>query len=347
MKSDERRLKILEHIVDLYIETGEPVGSVAVCSKLNKTVSPATIRNDMVKLENLGLLEQPHTSAGRVPTYLGFRAYINHIITPKSLSCEEKAEIDKLLQADTSSISAVIDNAVSALSEITGLAAVSTNCLPKFSVISKVEVIPTGKRIYAVLLITSSGEIKNKICRMQFNITNEQLEFFERIINKNLKGVSLDSFDENIFDNLSTAMGNYILSLSPLLNTLHELYDEISQTQVDMKGENNLLKYDGLKANELMEFMSAKNQIEDILSSAFSGINIVFGKEDDTFAVGNSSLILSKYGTNSQFGSFGVIGPIRLDYQKIIPYVSYFSKSVTSIIDNMLNEFESETEEGE
>ena len=142
-------------------------------------------------------------------------------------------------------------------------------------------------------------------------------------------------------------MGNYILSLSPLLNTLHELYDEISQTQVDLKGENNLLKYDGLKANELMEFMSAKNQIEDILSSAFSGINIVFGKEDDTFAVGNSSLILSKYGTNSQFGSFGVIGPIRLDYQKIIPYVSYFSKSVTSIIDNMLNEFESETEEGE
>lgn len=347
MKSDERRLKILEHIVNLYIETGEPVGSVAVCSKLNKTVSPATIRNDMVKLENLGLLEQPHTSAGRIPTYLGFRAYINHIITPKSLSCEEKNEIDKLLKADTSSISAVIDNAVNALSEITGLAAVSTNCLPKFSVISKVEVIPTGKRIYAVLLITSSGEIKNKICRMQFTVTNEQLQFFEKIINENLRGVSINSFDEKIFDNLSAAMGSYILSLSPLLNTLHELYDELSKTQVDLKGENNLLKYDGLKANELMEFMSAKNQIEDILSSAFSGINIVFGKENDTFAVGNSSLILTKYGTNSQFGSFGVIGPIRLDYQRVIPYVSYFSQSVTSIIDNMLNEFETEIEEGE
>ena len=118
--------------------------------------------------------------------------------------------------------------------------------------------------------------------------------------------------------------------------------DEISKTQVDLKGENNLLKYDGLKAKELMEFMSAKDKIENILSSAFSGVNIVFGNENDTFAIGNSSLILTKYGSNEQFGSFGVIGPIRLNYQEVIPYVSYFSQSVTSIIDNMLSEADKE-----
>ena len=342
MKNDERRLKILEHIVNLYIETGEPVGSVSVCEKLNKAVSPATIRNDMVKLEKSGFLEQPHTSAGRIPTYLGFRAYINQIVTPKNLTDEEKRSIDDLLRADTSSVCAVVDNAVSALSEITGLAAISTNNIPKFSVISKVEIIPTGRRIFAVLIITSSGEIKNKICRMQFDITNEQLKFFEEIINKNLKGISIDEFGGDVFQKLAEAMGSYTLCLSPLLNTLHKMSDEISKTQVDLKGENNLLKYDGLKAKELMEFMSAKDKIENILSSAFSGVNIVFGNENDTFAIGNSSLILTKYGSNEQFGSFGVIGPIRLNYQEVIPYVSYFSQSVTSIIDNMLNEADKE-----
>ncbi len=342
MKNDERRLKILEHIVNLYIETGEPVGSVSVCSKLNKAVSPATIRNDMAKLEKAGFLEQPHTSAGRIPTYLGFRAYINQIVKPKNLTDQEKKSIDDLLRADTSSVSAVVDNALGALSEITGLAAISTNNIPKFSVISKVEVIPTGRRVYAVLIITSSGEVKNKICRMQFDITNEQLKFFQETINKNLKGISIDSFDDDVFQKLAEAMGSYTLSLSPLLDTLHKMSDEISKTQIDLKGENNLLKYDGLKADELIEFMSAKDKIENILSSAFSGINIVFGKENDTFLIGNSSLILTKYGTSEQFGSFGVIGPIRLNYQEIIPYVSYFSQSVTSIIDNMLGEAEKE-----
>lgn len=337
MKSDERRLQILEHIVDLYIKTGEPVGSAAVCSNLNNVVSSATVRNDMAELEKLGFLEQPHTSAGRIPTYIGFRMYINRLMKPSDLSEEMKEKIDNLINEDTSSISAVMENAVTALSEVTGLAAVSTHN-PKFTVISKVEVIPTGRRLYAVLLITSSGKIKNKICRMKFDITDEQIEFFENIINENLKGVAVDSLTPKTLKNLSAAMGNYMLSLSPLLYTLYEISDEISRKQVNLKGENKLLKYDSLRAEELVEFLSTKDQLENILSGAFSGINVVFGKENDTFAIGNSSLIVSKYGNEEPFGSFGVIGPIRLDYQKIIPYVSYFSKSVTNIINNMLNE---------
>lgn len=338
MKSDDRRLKILEYVIDAYIRTGEPVGSATVSRMLGGTVSSATVRNDMATLERLGFLQQPHASAGRVPTYAGYRLYIKELINPQPLSIEQKEEIDNLLLKDTSSVSAVIDNAVNALAELTGYAAVSTNDLPRFSVIAKVEVVPAGHRLYAILLITSAGDIKNKICRMEFDLTDNQLKFFEELLNRELLGVTVDSLNPAMLKNLTVAMGSYLLSLSPLLYTLYQLSDEIAKRNVSLKGESNLLKYSDFQTNELMQFISAKEQIGNILTNAFSGINVVFGKETDTFAVTNSSLVLSNYGQKQPIGSFGVIGPIRLDYAKVIPYVSYFSESVSQMIDKMLED---------
>lgn len=338
MKSDDRRLKILEYVVDAYIRTGEPIASATVSKMLGGSVSPATVRNDMATLERLGFLEQPHTSAGRIPTYGGYRLYINRLMKPQTLSNEQRKEIDDLLRSDVGSVNAVIDNAVNALAEITGYAAISTNDLPRFSVISKVEVVPAGRRLYAILLITSAGDIKNKICRMEFDLTNEQLEFFEQLLKRELLGLTVDSLTPAMLKNLTAAMGSYFLSLSPLLYTLYQLSDEIAKRNVDVKGENNLLKYSDFKPTELMQFLSAKEQISNILTSAFSGINVVFGKETDTFAITNSSMILANYGQKQPLGSFGVIGPIRLEYSKIIPYISYFSESVSRIIDGMLED---------
>lgn len=338
MKSDDRRLKILEYVVDAYIKTGEPIASATISKMLGGSVSPATIRNDMATLERLGFLEQPHTSAGRIPTYGGYRLYINRLMKPQTLSREQMKEIDDILRSDVGSVNAVIDNAVNALAEITGYAAISTNDLPRFSVISKVEVVPAGRRLYAILLITSAGDIKNKICRMEFDLTNDQLKFFEQLLKRELLGLTVDSLTPAMLKNLTAAMGSYFLSLSPLLYTLYQLSDEIAKRNVDVKGENNLLKYSDFKPTELMQFLSAKEQISNILTSAFSGINVVFGKETDTFAITNSSMILANYGQKQPLGSFGVIGPIRLEYSKIIPYISYFSESVSRIIDGMLED---------
>lgn len=338
MKSDDRRLKILEYVVDAYIKTGEPIASATISKMLGGSVSAATVRNDMATLERLGFLEQPHTSAGRIPTYGGYRLYINRLMKPQTLSSEQMKEIDDLLRSDVGSVNAVIDNAVNALAEITGYAAISTNDLPRFSVISKVEVVPAGRRLYAILLITSAGDIKNKICRMEFDLTNDQLKFFEQLLKRELLGLTVDSLTPAMLKNLTAAMGSYFLSLSPLLYTLYQLSDEIAKRNVDVKGENNLLKYSDFKPTELMQFLSAKEQISNILTSAFSGINVVFGKETDTFAITNSSMILANYGQKQPLGSFGVIGPIRLEYSKIIPYISYFSESVSRIIDGMLED---------
>ena len=186
MSLDDRKLLVLSTIVNEYIRTGEPVGSKTIIANSKINVSSATVRNDMAALEKLGLLEQPHTSAGRIPTYLGYRLYIERLMHPHVLSAKEKREIDEQLTQNGITAENVVDNAVQVLSDLTQLTVVNSNNMPHFSVITRVEVIPAGRRLYALLIITSTGAIKNKICRLEFDLTNEQLGFFAEFVNKNL-----------------------------------------------------------------------------------------------------------------------------------------------------------------
>ena len=160
---DDRKLKILAAVVDEYILTGEPVGSKAVQARADLNVSAATIRNDMAMLEQLGHLEQPHTSAGRIPTFSGFRLYIEKLMPERRLTGEEKKILDSYLDVDVPTEDALIESATKALAELTQCAAVVQNISPKFSVITKTEVIPTGKRMNVLLMVTSAGNIQYKI----------------------------------------------------------------------------------------------------------------------------------------------------------------------------------------
>ena len=341
MKNDDRYLEVLKHIVEIFIETGTPASSFAVCEKFENSISSATIRNEMVKLEKMGFVEQPHTSAGRLPTYKGFRLYINNLMHSEFLTEKEKNSIDDMIGSDVNSVSDIIDNATLALADFTNLAVVCTSNIKNFFVICKVDVVETGNRVYAVFVVSSSGEVKNKVCRLNFDVSDEELLLFKKIINESLVGNTIDALNEEFMDRLVLALGGFIYSLSPLLNALYEISNEISKEQIKFKGENNLLKYGGLKSNELIEFIIKKEQIEKILSSAFSGISVIFGKEDDVFALANSSLIITKYGgLKEPLGSFGVIGPIRLNYEKILPYISYFSKRVSALIEAMRREIQ-------
>ena len=158
---DARKKNVLLAVVEAYIQTGEPVGSKMISQLPQIHVSAATVRNDMAVLEELGYLEQPHTSAGRVPTYSGYRFYIDEVVEQGSLSDAERKRLDAML-GDESQLTEdlLIQSATTALSEVTKCATVVSDFAPKYSVISKVEVIPTGKRLYVVLLITSNGTIK-------------------------------------------------------------------------------------------------------------------------------------------------------------------------------------------
>ncbi len=330
---DERKLKILAAIVDEYVRTGEPVGSKAISKLEHINVSAATIRNDMAALEQMGYLEQPHTSAGRVPTFMGYRLYIDELMTLPELPDSEKKRFDEMLGSKDTPEELLIQNAAAALTELTHCAAVVTNSAPRFSVISKVEVIPTGKRLYVILLITSNGSIKNKACRLEFDLSHEQLEFFTHYIEENLNGVSVEELSEEMFDKMVAAVSAYMISLSPLVKGISELSEDLRQQELTLKGGEKLLSCDDLDKMEVVKFIENKNGLSDLLEGAFSGIQVKFGSENDSFAIGNSSLIVSKYRKGGkEAGSLGVIGPMRVDYKKIIPYVDYLTQKISYLM---------------
>lgn len=325
-------MKILAAIVDEYIKTGEPVGSKALAQKDDISVSSATIRNTMAALEQEGYLYHPHTSAGRVPTFKGFRYYIDNLMSPEPIEQERISEIDRMLDSGVSDES-IIESASTALAEITKCATFSTNHVSKFSVITKVEVIPTGRRMYVLLLITSNGAIKNRVCRMEFDMTNEQMSDFTAFLNENLCGVNLENMSEEYIENLAAAMGSYMISLSPLLHAVYELSEEMARGSIDVRGEKNLLACADFPARDVMNFLEQKNELSSLLDDALSGISVRFGAESDTFAISNSTLVSASYYKDGKpAGTLGIIGPMRLDYRKVIPYIEYLSNKVTRML---------------
>ena len=330
---DERKRRILAAIVDSYIITGEPVGSKAIASLPDIRVSPATIRNDMAMLEQLGYLEQPHTSAGRIPTYAGYRLYIDELMNAKTLSDEDKKLLDECLDVEVPTADALIESASKALAELTHCATVVKNVAPKFSVITKVEVIPTGRRMYVLLMVTSSGNIKNKVCRLEFDLTNEQMEFFTKYMAENLQGISIDQLDESVIEKLVAAMGTYMVTLAPLLQGVCELAEGFRDHEIKVAGEKNLLARQDINTAQLMRFFENKNEVvKNMLDDSFGDLQVLFG-EDGGFVIENSSVIVSKIKKGGKTaGSLGVIGPMRLDYAKIIPYIEYLTDRITNLI---------------
>lgn len=338
---DQRMYKILEAVVDEYIRTGEPVGSKTVMHRLDISISSATIRNEMAALEQMGYLEHPHTSAGRIPTYKGYKHYIENSMQHFTLTEDEKEEVDRVfetLPSETDEI--LIESASRALADFTKCAIVTANAVGRFSVITKVDVIPTGKRMYVILLITSGGNIKNKACRLSFDLTDEQMEFFTKFVNENLSGVNLESLSKEYMEKLTMALGNYMLALSPLIQALQELSEELQRHHINLEGEENLIVCEEFHTKEVVDLLQKKNQFSQLMDHAFSGINVVFGPENDTIACSNSSIITGTFKKgNEPVGGFGAIGPMRLDYKKIIPYIDYFTKKVT----NRLSEQDEDT----
>ena len=326
-------MKILTAIIDEYIRTGEPVGSKALAETHDLKVSSATIRNTMAALEQEGYLDHPHTSAGRVPTFKGFRYYIDNLMNLEPVAAENISRIDEFFDESSLTDDAIIESASTALAEITKCAAISTNHASKFSVISKVDVIPTGRRMYVLLLITSNGAIKNKVCRMEFDLTDEQMRSFTEFLNEHLRGVNLENMSEEYVEKLVSAMSSYMLSLSPLLHAVYELSEEMMRDSVAVKGEANLLACSEIPAQDVMKFLEQKSLFPEMLDGALSGINIKFGEEDGTFAISNGAVVSANYYKDGKpAGTLGIIGPMRLDYRKVIPYIEYLSKKVTRLL---------------
>ena len=346
---DDRKMKILAAVVDEYIRTGEPVGSKAIMSCIN--ASSATIRNEMAELEKQGYLEQPHTSAGRIPTYSGYRLYVDQLLETNPLSEEERQLISRMLPENEYSEERLVKSASTALAKLTSCATFVSSENPRFSVISKVEVIPTGKRLYVLLMITSTGKIKNRTCRLELDLTDEQLESFTGFVKEHLEGVPVDVLSDDMLEKLQTAMGTYLLAMSPLVQGLFDMSREIKKRDIDVSGAKNLIGCKEIDQHELMSFIDDSEGLMRLVDDSFSGINVVFSEENDSFLVSNTSLVSSNVLKDGKVaGHLGVIGPMRIDYKKIIPYVEFFTERISEILssnENIINEEYEDNEDAE
>ncbi len=346
---DDRKMKILAAVVDEYIRTGEPVGSKAIMSCIN--ASSATIRNEMAELEKQGYLEQPHTSAGRIPTYSGYRLYVDQLLETNPLSEEERQLISRMLPENEYSEERLVKSASTALAKLTSCATFVSSENPRFSVISKVEVIPTGKRLYVLLMITSTGKIKNRTCRLELDLTDEQLESFTGFVKEHLEGVPVDVLSDEMLEKLQTAMGTYLLAMSPLVQGLFDMSREIKKRDIDVSGAKNLIGCKEIDQHELMSFIDDSEGLMRLVDDSFSGIHVVFSEENDSFLVSNTSLVSSNFLKDGKVaGHLGVIGPMRIDYKKIIPYVEFFTERISEILssnENIINEEYEDNEDAE
>ena len=335
MKLDIRKLKILTAIVETYIDTGEPVSSKILAQQLGFSVSSATIRNDMAALVEMGLLEQPHTSAGRVPSHLGYRVYVDQLMHCKPLSEEERREIDALFNVRDPDPDKLLEDAAQALADYTNCATVSTTITPKTVLVKRVEIVPAGTRTVVVLVIATNGVIKNKVCRVDFRVTGEIVEFLNQFANGRLVGRSVNDISQWYINSISVTLGDYSQLFIPVLATIYELCREINDGQFYTSGGANLLNYKELAdiARDLLSAMANREQLLGVIGSKSDAVFITIGKENNQSELTDTSVVVTKYRIGEQnSGAIGVIGPVRMDYAKLIPHLEYFSQTLGKLL---------------
>lgn len=343
MELSPRKKEILAAIVKTYIETGEPVGSKALSQVLDLGLSPATLRNEMSELSELGYLEQPHTSAGRIPTSEGYRLYIRQLMTPAEPDEKTKAVIDDALEHTVSDPERMVGMAGQALADLTGLPALSATVANEKASIKRVEIIPMGRRSALLVLITSDGAARSRLCRTEAPLTPALLERFARLAAEELEGMELSGFHPALLQTLVAGAGEYGFGLMPLLAAMFRMVDEICESKLSLKGESNLFGFSELEkeARQLIDLIARRDAILSILAGVHGPVEVVFGGDTPIAALRPSSLVVARYRLGGrELGRIGVIGPTRMAYEQLIPSIEYFAAKLGSLLTQAMEDLE-------
>ena len=323
------------------IKTGEPVGSKLLQKDPEISVSSATIRNEMAELSSMGLLEQPHTSAGRIPTDEGYRYYVDHLMGVRQLDDADKRRIEAGISIRNASPENILKRANDFLADMTNCAAISTAPSGENVTIKRVEFVPVGTRTGMVVLLTSNGMIKSRVCRSDVDLNASVIEKFYNIVKTSFVGTELDAIDTATLQTLVASMGEDALTMIPLISTVSELASEAMEIPLMLGGQSNIFHYGeyGATAYELMDFLRRGEPLSKILTDNKKDLDVKIGSENKFKPLENSSVIMAQYDVGGEnHGSIGIIGPTRIDYATLIPSVRYLTDMVGKILSQVLNE---------
>ncbi|MDR1892580.1 MAG: heat-inducible transcriptional repressor HrcA [Oscillospiraceae bacterium] len=326
-----RKMLLLRAVVRHYVLTGEPVGSKALTDDFDFSVSSATLRSEMNELSLMGYLSQPHTSAGRVPTYAGLRYYVDRLLVPKPIDQREREEIRSLFPENLFGVNDILKAALTAVAEITRCAAVSATPANSAAKIHRMELFPVGKETGMLVLITDSGVVKNRVCRLARGFSAADFERFNNLAQRHICGHELSEITPAFLQTLAAALENPFDFL-PVFAFAGELALSASESEIYTLGEQNLYRENALRERMLSDLLKCSREVLSLLSQRQENGKVLLGEETGVEELCPLALVFSGYSAGEQAGKIGVVGPARMDYDAIIPRLEYFAELITKML---------------
>ncbi len=329
---DERKKKILQAIVEEYINTAEPVSSGSLVKRHGLDFSSATIRNDMAHLEEIGFLDKPHTSSGRVPSAKGYRYYVDELVKEDNISLEEIKYIQSKLQTKVNEIEELTKIATSTLSEITHYTTVAVGPKNNMQMIEEIKFVLLGSRMVMVVIVTDSGLIKETIIKFDEDITETQVDTLNTFFNSKLKGKPLDKIDKPMEEYIASELNYSIGIIKAIIEQINKIVEE--DNEMYLEGANkafDLPEFKSMKiAKNFINLIDTKEEMIELLNSGVAeDINVFIGDENENEQLKDFSIVTFKHTMgNKDLGTIGIIGPKRMDYSKVISVMKYISKKL-------------------
>ena len=329
---DERKKKILQAVIDEYVNTAEPVSSGALVEKYNLDCSSATVRNELSELEKNGYLDKTHTSSGRVPSEKGYRFYVDELIKEDNISLEEMKYIQSKLETKVNEIEDLAKITTTTLSEITHYTTVSIGPKPEMQIIEEIKFVLLGTRMLMVVIITDSGLVKETIIKYDKDITQTQVETLNNLFNTKLKGKPLSKIDKPMEEYILSEITYSVDVIKPIIEQINHIVEETSK--IYLEGTNKAFDLPEFKSLELaknfVNVLDEKELMLDILDSGMAkDINVYIGDENDKEELKDFSVVTFKHKVGDKdLGTIGIIGPKRMDYSKVISVMKYISKKL-------------------
>lgn len=339
MDLNERKLKILQAIVSDFIKTSEPVGSRTLSKRPDIDLSPATIRNEMSDLEEMGYLTHPHTSAGRVPSDKAYRLYVDQLMNSSDLPEEYKQKIAEKL-SESSELDQTVESAAKVLSDMTNLVSFAITPNRSESKINYINFLPVDESTVVLMIVCEDGKVTNSAIRMKAPYTEENLTLMSKVMTHNFKGKAVSSIlTENITQTFESDMASLSGLAGSVVPSFMKTLEKMLNVDLYMDGYSNIFRLpeynDIAKAKNFLETVTNKDEFTNVLVNREKGLMITIGDENAE-DLRDCALITADYRVNGKLvGTLGVIGPKRMKYGEVTSVIKY-------ITDNLSKTFEIE-----
>lgn len=323
-----RQKDILKEIVENYVKSAKPVGSGSLCKKFK--VSSATIRNDMQELENLGYLEKMHISSGRIPSEIGYRYYVDNLMEVKKISGEDMLKLQTIFNNKELDLNDAIEKSLEIISDITNYTSVVLGKTSQDNLLQKVELIPITDTKIVAIVVTDKGHVENKQVELSKSVDIKEVTKTSELLNKMLVGTPINEVSAKLEFEIKPIIGNYVKNYEVLCNAFYEALNNFTEEKnVKFTGKTNILKQPEFDTVDDVKNIIGKFEDKNMVSKieeTNDEVKIYIGKESELDD--NVTVIKTKYKTDDNEGTIAIIGPKRMEYDRVVTMLEYIKKHI-------------------